>query len=237
MSTLPTKKAQGADSGLTRRDLLIAASFCATAAAAGALALAEEQEGGATTLSLDPLVPDRVGGWTRSLAGGYSIPQGEDAEDRSYDAVVTRHYTSAVDLPIMLLIAYGRAQTGSTQLHRPEVCYPAAGFKLQMWPHVQLRLQGGTVVSARTLTAQATGRTEQILYWSRVGNEFPLSSTDQRLAVLRQALRGASPDGALVRISTIAVDHRRAMETLGIFARALLTAGGPRSSALLTGRP
>lgn len=219
----------------TRRDVLIVTSFAATAAGAAMLSNMHGAQQPEARGSLEQLIPDEIGPWTRSITGGYDIPRGEEAGSRSYDEVLTRYYTSSGNLSVMLLIAYGRAQTGSTQLHRPEVCYSAAGFRLKHWPNVRIKLDGGRDIPARHLTAAAAGRIEQILYWSRVGDDFPLGSMQQRWAVIRQALHGHSPDGALVRISAISNEPARTLEILRSFARALVTSVEPASAALLAG--
>jgi EpsI family protein len=179
-------------------------------------------------------VPDVVGPWRRSAADGILIPRGERPEDRTYDDVVTAYYTSPSAPSVMLLIAYGSAQTGSTQLHRPEVCYPAAGFHVR-GSHEQALTLGTKSIAARTMTATATGRTEQILYWSRVGNDFPTSPMDQRWSVLRYALHGVTADGALVRMSVMDDDAAAALPYLRAFASALVATSGSEMRRLLIG--
>jgi EpsI family protein len=153
----------------------------------------------------------------------------------AYDQVLTRVYVGEAAPPIMLLIAFGSSQSGTSQLHRPEGCYPAAGFALQGRSTLPLSLGHEGNLEARTLTATASGRIEQILYWSRIGLEFPISTLGQRLALLRQSFDGSVPDGALVRISTIMPDYPSALPVLVGFARNLLHLTGP-PRRLLTGR-
>jgi EpsI family protein len=136
----------------------------------------------------------------------------------------------------MLLVAFGGVQSGNAQLHRPEVCYPAAGFDLDGWQDLALPLSGRGV-SARAVTASAPGRIEQILYWTRIGRDFPTSSLAQRWSILRHSLRGSLPDGTLVRISTIDPDRGRALKSLRTFAASLLQSGTPQLRELLVGKP
>jgi EpsI family protein len=180
------------------------------------------------------LVPARLGQWAVDPSANILIPRGDTGELEIYDQLLTRVYASASAAPVMLLVAFGSSQAGTTQLHRPEVCYPAAGFTLQERGRLALPLPGGSSLRARSLTASAPGRIEQILYWSRVGRDFPTTMAEQRWSLLRQTLRGQVPDGALVRMSMIAPDHRAALPLLLSFARSLLEvpAGARR---LLTG--
>jgi len=218
----------------TRREFVLGGALCATAAIAGVVPRAMSSTSTKPARPLEGLIPTTIGPWSSVPFGDILIPQGEKAEERTYDDVVTRYYDSASSEGVMLLIAYGSAQVGDTELHRPEACYPVAGFRLQRGPNLLLRFPG-VDVTARSMTARATGRTEQILYWSRVGSEFPTSSLGQRWAALRQTLRGSIPDGVLVRLSTIAEDRTAAIGLLETFTRELLADGGHELRLVLTG--
>lgn len=215
----------------TRREVLLGGGMLTTALASGLLA--RNAAHADTTAGREMLIPDTVGRWSRSSDEGILIPRGEE-DEQLYDKVVTGYYTSDFAPSVLLLIAYGSAQTGTTQLHRPEVCYPAAGFQVRELPDVSLQLPGRSI-RARTMTAVATQRVEQILYWSRVGRDFPTSTNDQRWSVLRQTFKGLVPDGALVRMSIIDPDRPAAMTLLQGFAAALVMASSPAMRRLLTG--
>lgn len=213
---------------------MIGGALAATAMACAAVTPRRTAPLGQTG-SLDKLVPERIGSWTHSRYDPILIPQGDTGEGSTYDSVVSRYYISALAAPVMLLIAYGAEQAGDTQLHRPEVCYPAAGFQMRSWPDVLLHAAGTSIV-ARSLTAVAPGRTDQILYWTRIGKDFPTSSFDQRLSTLRQTLSGTIPDGVLVRISVVNEDRQSAVSVIEKFANDLLSSGGSTFRTLLQGR-
>lgn len=223
-----------AGSGSSRREFLVGGTLLATVAVGELASIARPAPQGAK-VSLDTEVPERIGGWQFAPSSTLPIPKGEGAGDDVYDQLLSRHYASTDDVPIMLLIAYGQAQTGSTQLHRPEVCYPAAGIRIRERPGVTLRLRGAPPVPARALTGLAPGRHEQILYWSRVGPDFPTSSIGQRWSTLRQTLVDGVPDGMLVRISTLHSDHDEALEVLRRFAASLMEGASPALRRLLLG--
>jgi len=185
--------------------------------------------------ALDDLLPKSIGQWTAAPFADVLIPRAEKAEEKSYDEVVTRYYDSRLAPPIMLLIAYGKAQVGGTELHRPEACYPVAGFKLHRRPDVILRFPG-LEIDARSMTAEASDRIEQLLYWTRVGTDFPTSSLAQRWSAIRQTVGGSVPDGVLVRLSALSLEPAGGIEVLQRFASELLGAGGSALRSVLTGR-
>jgi EpsI family protein len=204
----------------SRRDLLVAGAFGATALASGLASFRGKDS--LLAAPVDELIPARIGEWTDAPSANILIPRGDTEEMEIYDQLLTRVYTNPASAPVMLLVAYGSGQAGTTQLHRPEICYPAAGFALQGRGTLQLPLSAGEAIRAPTLTATAPGRVEQILYWSRVGRDFPTDMAEQRWSLLRHTTVGQVPDGALVRMSMIAPDFRTAMPKLLAFARALL---------------
>lgn len=218
----------------SRRELLLGGTLACAAVAAGALRLKSDADGSTGRPPLDQLIPSRIGQWVREPFADVLIPRGEAQEDRTYDDLFTGYYAAPDGGGIMLLVAYGSAQVGDTELHRPEVCYPAAGFHLARWPDVTLRFPERRVRAA-VMTASAPDRTEQMLYWSRIGGDFPTSSLEQRWAILRQSLRGAVPDGVLVRMSTIGSDRTAGLQTLGRFAGEMVAAGGPVLRQMLVG--
>jgi EpsI family protein len=220
----------------TRRDFIIGGALAGTALFCAAVAPRRNPNALREARLLDQLVPEQIGPWTMSRYDPILIPRGEKGEGSTYDSVISRYYISPSAAPVMLLIAYGAEQAGNTQLHRPEVCYPAAGFKLRQGPDVLLRASGANIV-ARSVTAIATGRVDQILYWTRIGREFPTSSLDQRWATLRQTLSGTIPDGVLVRISVVDEDREAALRVIGAFANTLLSSGSEELRMLLQGRP
>ena len=220
----------------SRRELLVGGTLACAAVAAGALRLNSDAGASTGRPPLEQLIPSRIGQWVREPFADVLIPQGEAQEDRTYDDLFTGYYAaSGGGGGIMLLVAYGSAQVGDTELHRPEVCYPAAGFQLERWPDVVLRMPGQRVRAA-VMTARAPDRTEQMLYWSRIGGDFPTSSLSQRWAILRQSLRGAVPDGVLVRMSTIGSDRAAGVQTLETFAGEMVATGGPVLRQMLVGR-
>lgn len=219
---------------VNRREAFVGCSLAMTALTGIALTTATDFQP-RRIAPLDHLIPPRLGVWSQSPLGDLRLPRGANPEDGYYDQVLTRYYVSPAALPIMLLIAYGGSQSGDTSIHRPEMCYPAAGFALDGSAPVTIPVPKRAALIGRRITARAPGRTEQILYWSRIGNEFPTSNFEQRTVLLRQAITGRALDGALCRISTIDADRNGAFPILMAFAQALLHIDDARVRELLTG--
>lgn len=155
---------------------------------------------------LEDIVPRRFDGWTEMPGGNIITPTTPNSlADRLYSATVTRIYVPARsdEPPVMLLIAYGGEQSDMLQLHRPEVCYPAVGLDIADRRLTDIPMPGGSRLPATMLTAASSGRTENIVYWTRLGEEFPRSGKEQRSDRLKTAMRGVIGDGILVRASTV----------------------------------
>lgn len=205
----------------SRRDLLIGGATLAAAGTAFArmphdplMLIGKDQ--------LDKIVPLKIGDWTFDTTSGLVLPPPDQLARLLYDQQVARSYTSPDQLPVMLLLAYGSSQSGMLQIHRPEICYPASGFKLTETEVTSVPLPAGKMLPSRSFTANSDTRVEQVLYWTRIGELVPTGWWGQRLAVVRSNLHGKIPDGLLVRLSTVSNDADQAQATLKKFARAML---------------
>ncbi len=207
-----------------RRNVVLGSALAAVAAGAAVLTPRRHQ-GFLRSASLVDMVPVRVGPWADTGGEGLILPENQGSAS-IYDKVVTRSYV-ARDLPaVMLLVAYGAAQGGLMQVHRPEVCFQSAGFRIDGDRPASVPLLGGAVVPAKVFTARREQRMEQVLYWTRIANQFPTSLFAQRTTMLQAGLRGLVPDGLLVRMSLLGGDPARAQAILKTFARYLVQAGG-----------
>lgn len=172
---------------------------------------------------LEKLLPDKIGEWEFATSSGLVVPPEDALSAALYSQLLTRVYTSGDEPPIMLLIAQAAGQTGVLQIHRPEFCYPAGGFRLS--PIVPRAIAANNVrFTANQLTATAPGRIEQIIYWTRVGDQMPASWRAQKIAVAIDNLKGKIPDAVLVRISTVDPDEEAAFARLQRFVTAMVDA-------------
>jgi len=170
---------------------------------------------------LDRLVPETIGPWTFVASSGLVVPPEDQLEKAVYSQLVTRIYSDGRNPPIMLLAAQSSGQTGFLQIHRPEFCYTASGYRISNTkPHpIQI---GSKRISTSSMDATTGGPTEHVVYWTRIGNEMPTSWKAQKWAVAEQNLRGIIPDAILVRISMVSEDADDARATIDEFVRALI---------------
>jgi len=218
----------------SRRDILIGGASLAAAGTAFArmphdplMMIGKDQ--------LDKIIPLKIGDWAFDTTSGLVLPPPDQLARLLYDQQVARSYTSPDQLPVMLLLAYGSSQSGMLQIHRPEICYPASGFKLTETQATSVPLAAGRSLPSRSFTANSDTRVEQVLYWTRIGEMVPTGWWSQRLAVVRSNLHGRIPDGLLVRLSTVSNDTDQAQATLKQFTRAMLEAMTPATRRMLIG--
>lgn len=154
------------------------------------------------------IIPEAFGNWRRFIGGQVLSPPAEGSlADQLYADTVQRIYHDDSDAsPIMLLVAYGPAQSDLLQLHRPESCYPAFGFTIRdraLFSMPMRAVQGAPDIPAVKLTATLGGRIEDVIYWARLGELLPQTAGEQRSDRLRIAMQGYVADGVLVRASAI----------------------------------
>jgi EpsI family protein len=219
----------------SRRDIL----FGGLAAATGAAAYARQPREKLMLIGdgqLENIVPHQIGDWALDSGTGLVLPPPDQLARLLYDQQVTRTYLSEDKLPLMLLMAYGSSQGGMLQIHRPEVCYPAAGFRLSATKEENWEWAPGRTIPVRRFIARSDTRVEHVLYWTRIGNDLPVSWVGQRVSVMRNGLMGYIPDGLLVRLSVVSEDTAQAREMIEGFARTMLADIGPKGRRQLIGR-
>jgi len=221
-------------SRVSRRSLVLGAVFTATAGAAAATTPRRHEEI-LSGVPLKTVIPDRVASWTRAQYSDAILPDTQPTD--VYDQIVSRAFTSPNWPAIMLVVAYGAAQSGLMKVHRPEVCYTSAGFKIVRPQVVPIPLPDGRTIPASTFLGEREDRNEHVLYWTRISDTFPGNLFDQRVVMFEQGLSGVIPDGVLVRLSTQCPDYALAQSALRAFASGLVTSSGSLGRALLIGRP
>jgi EpsI family protein len=186
------------------KNLLLLVLMLASAGLAHALrpriSLASER----APIKLKVMVPSAFGEWQEQIEGSAQIvdPQQKAMLDQIYSETLSRTYVNASGYRIMLSIAYGRDQSDALQLHKPEVCYPAQGFR------VLNKLQGTVSLSSKAVPAirlqtELGQRLEPVTYWTVVGDHVTKSGIDKKLTEMSYAAKGRVPDGMLVRVSSI----------------------------------
>jgi EpsI family protein len=218
-----------------RRSLLIGGSMTAVAGATAAVRAVLGEGQRAEPPQLQRIVPAQFGAW-RELPTAPSIVSArtQDILASIYNEVLARVYAADDGYRVMLSVAYGGDQRGALRAHKPEVCYPAQGFKLIDVRDAELDTEHGRIPT-RTLRTSLGARHEPVMYWFAQGGRTGGSPWERRLQSLRLTLTGQVPDGLLFRVSSIDTDALRAWHRQGEFVRALLNACTPSARARLAG--
>ena len=178
---------------------------------------------------LETLSPEAYGEWRSMPISSAQIvdPQQQEMLNKIYSKMLTRTYVNPQGYHIMLSISYGADQTDTTQVHKPEVCYPAQGFVLHDRHVDVLQHSAGSIPITRLATSLGP-RKEPVSYWIMIGETVIKSgSFDKKLVELGYGLRGKIPDGILIRASSIDADTANAYAMQDQFANQMIEAVNP----------
>lgn len=177
-----------------------------------------------TKVKLEDVMPREFGNWVAHDANLVGPEQAGRLAKTLYSETVGRTYENQTDgTAVMILAAYGDTQSDLLQLHRPEICYPAVGYTLQLSNPISVPLGTHVSLPARKVVAASENYFENIVYWTRLGERMPQSGGDQRNARLANAIEGFVADGILVRCS-VAGEGTAAFKLLNRFIPELLRA-------------
>ena len=205
--------------------LTLAALMCTASLASIAVRPGQKAADKGKAISLEAIVPKGFGDWTELPEQSAQVvnPQTKELLDKLYSQLLSRTYVNKQGYRIMLSMAYGDDQRGGLQAHRPEVCYPAQGFKLGKVEDGVLATSYGKI-DVRRLSTTYGARNEPVTYWLTVGDEVIRSPLDKRISQIRLGLTGQIPDGLLFRISSIDGDEVRAFATQQKFVADMMAA-------------
>jgi EpsI family protein len=149
---------------------------------------------------------------------------------------VARGYADGEGHIIMLLVAYGASQSDRLQLHRPEICYGAQGFKVSRPAGVSLSYANGQPpISGTRLVASREGRLEPITYWMRIGNDVVSGVVERQILKVTYGLHGLIPDGTLIRISTVGMSEDSSFALQTRFVPEFIASLDPVARSLIVG--
>jgi EpsI family protein len=203
--------------------LVLAALMCGAAIAAVAGKPSEKFP----PPELEKVMPRAFGDWSE-VKEAWLVVSADVPEVllKTYDEVLTRTYVNGNGDRIMLSMAWGDDQRGERQVHRPEICYPAQGFKLETLSDETLRTPFGDI-SVRRLTTSMGSRHEPVTYWVTMAGDVVRNDYDKRLVQLHLLRTGHIPDGLLFRVSSIDRDSSHAFEVQRRFVVDLMAAMSP----------
>lgn len=223
---------------ITKRTVLLAALMAGSTLVAGALmptTLYSSKHYG--QYKLEDNMPRQFGDWVldERASGGIVSPDVEAELAKFYNETVSRTYVNSQGDRIMLSLAYGSDQGRSLQVHKPEVCYAAQGFKIVYDDKGAIQSAQGTV-PVRRLVAKINNRVEPITYWIRSGDSIVTGWYEQNKARLYSGLvKGEIADGLLVRVSNISTNRETSYQLHDQFLRDLIAHTRPVDHAMLLG--
>ena len=221
-------------SGLTRRHAVMGGALVLGGLGAG---LGGIRRAPHDSPDLETLLPRALPGWSEEVVENVVLPPTTGGAQRSYEQVVTRRYSGSAGATVTLVVAYQGIQTFASQVHRPEVCYPASNFSVTAPEPLALPLGSARTVDALSFQARRAQRRDAVLYWTRIGPHFPLSLCEQRRHIARSAVVRSFHDGVVLRVSTAAdpTGEGAARDRMVGFHAALYAALGAPARAALFG--
>jgi EpsI family protein len=191
---------------------------------------------GAPRYLLEDIVPKQFGDWRELPQRSVQVvnPQTKELLDKLYSQILTRTYVNSQGYQVMLSLAYGDDQRGELAAHKPEVCYPAQGFKLLSNVEAPVGTPFGSIAARRLSTAMGP-RNEPVTYWFTVGDTAVRNKLEKRMVEIKLGLTGQIPDGLLFRVSSIDPSLERAFSQQDKFVAALLESVNPTDRQRLSG--
>ena len=186
---------------------------------------------------LEKAIPTQFGDWRVDTARVEAIvsPERDAMLKRLYSQTLSRTYINSKGERIMMSLAYGIDQRDGTQMHYPEVCYPAQGFKINSNKPVNLKL-GNLNIPARLLeTSLGNQRYEPVTYWTVIGETVVRGGIEKKLVEIDYGLKNLIPDGILIRLSNIDRNNEAAFALQRNFAAMLMQEVDPKTRKRLAG--
>lgn len=219
------------------RSFILLAAMMAAATGGATLKPTIRLSDGQPVVNLEEVIPKEFGDWkmdTQSMSAVIN-PQQQALLNTLYSQTLSRTYIHKSGRRIMLSLAYGGDQSHDTQIHKPEVCYPAQGFRLLSSKKDTVQLLGSSVPVMRIIT-ELGPRHEPVTYWIRVGDKVVRGAIEQNLARMSIAMGGHIPDGMLFRVSEISQNDEESFVLQDAFIQAILPAVNAPTRQLLVGR-
>jgi EpsI family protein len=186
---------------------------------------------------LADLIPAKFGDWSSRDVSDLVAPATDGSLlSQLYGETVERVYRQeGGKQEVMMMLAYGADQSNDLQLHRPEVCYPAFGYRISRSQADTVAITPQVGIPCRRLVADAQDRRENVVYWTRFGEFMPVSVHEQHFDRLKMAMRGVVSDGLLVRFSVIESDSAASFSTMDGFIPQLVQSIGVGSRSAVIG--
>jgi EpsI family protein len=223
---------------LNRRAAIAAIAMAAAAAGGQAMVPTKRMAALRGPFKLEDIVPTRFANWRvdTTSVGGVVNPQTEELLNKLYSQILDRVYLDDSGRRIMLSIAYGADQADDdVQLHYPEVCYPAQGFRVMSNRRDVVATPQGPIMVRRLDTRRTETYFEPVTYWTIIGDQQSLGGWDRKISEIRHGLHGEIVDGLLFRVSSSNRNTQEAFMTQDKFIRDIVAAMTPAVRLQLAG--
>jgi EpsI family protein len=189
--------------------------------------------------NINQRLPTKFGDWKPVEGLNVVTPPPPDSlEATVYNQEASRGFVDPDGHVVMLMVAYGESQSDRLQLHHPEVCYTAQGFRVSRTSALKLDYSpSARPLKMTRLVAQREDRIEPISYWMRIGYDNSSSNWARQVLKLGYGLRGWVPDGALFRVSTMGVPAELSFKIQDKFIHDLLNSVDPETRGFMVGDP
>lgn len=183
-------------------------------------------------------IPMAFGDWKALPGSGVIRPPADGLEAEVYNQEAFRAYADKEGHVVFFVVAYGESQSDRLQLHHPEVCYTAQGFRVTRPTRAKFAWSpSAPPIQLTRLVATREDRLEPISYWMRIGYDVTTSNWARNALKLEYGLRGWIPDGALLRVSTVGLPPDLSFKIQDKFIHDLLNEVPPETRAFLVGDP
>lgn len=219
------------------KTLVVTAALCLASIGAYYLTPTKMMADAKPPLNYETAIPATFGDWKIDSSMPVVVPDPSQYEliNRIYSQTLSRTYVNKNGERVMLSLAYGRDQSDTLQIHTPEVCYPAQGFKVTRSKPAEVTL-AGKAQPVLQLVATAGQRVEPITYWVVVGDYVANDGGRARRNVrFIYGMQGWIPDGVFFRLSSIGGDVDRQYQVQQKFLSALFENLSPDSRNRLAG--
>ena len=141
-------------------------------------------------------LPVKIGDWS-----GHDVDLGSSVENSlAADHILSRVYTDAqIGRRVNLLVVY-RKYGRRGFAHRPELCYPAAGWEIVQKAYTTVPYAGRDV-QARVVIAEKNGRREAIAYWFASGRRTEANYVKQQARMALDRLQRQRYGWAFIRVN------------------------------------
>lgn len=166
-------------------------------------------------------VPQTFRHWSLSPTNVAAVvdPTQQSVLEYLYAETLGANYVNAKHQVVMLSLAYGKVQSDGSDVHKPDLCYPAQGFRILEEKNFPLALDANRTISVRYLKTQNGSRVEPLLYWTTAGDYLYQSKIQKKLIGFKYSRDNLIPDGLVLRVSTIDTDSAAAIDLLSNFIK------------------